>query len=73
MISIILYVLLTITLTFFLGIGISFYFLPKRLSTSSYSIFILPWISITAIIFILVITNLLGFTIHQTAIQITII
>ena len=70
MILIFLYSFLTIFILFFLGFGITVFFLPKQLKP--YAFWLSPWIGIVFLVFTLVILSLAGFLISQLVIPICI-
>mgnify|MGYP001572419328 CR=1 FL=1 len=61
--TIMVYSLLTISILFFLGYGLTLLFIPKKLK--SHAFWLTPWFSIFFLIFFLVIFGLLGFSVKQ--------
>lgn len=61
--TIMVYSLLTISILFFLGYGLTLLFIPNKLK--SHAFWLTPWFSIFFLIFFLVIFGLLGFSVKQ--------
>ena len=64
MIPIIIIPIVTIALLFFLGIGVTTIVVPKKIRV--HSIWIIPWVTITLIIFFLTLLSLLGLPVKQS-------